>query len=672
MMFRSKKFIQGLAVAVCVGPVVFAPPIAAHSDPPPIPPIPPSQIGVEVMPLRWSWLHWWEANRSRYLVPAQQAGVDQDAEGLSRQAMRQRAGEALQQTINDKDPGVRAASAVALGRLGAQEALPGLIALMESEPRDEVRHRVIFAAGLLGQPDSEAFLLGHVYRSDYLKTAGLLGMGWLEQATPELTGRLDGLMGDDALTVNAVSESMLGLPEGWSLKRKKQLLEKSQSPWVVGRVLGSLTEDGDAQTDALLLDIARNGKMFKQLASWRFIEQTYEDKRRYEGAVEAGGDPGEYQRNLDAWWVAHDAFVRMAPEPQRPEGMFGLPPALDLGEARSAKRFVNGLEHIYQARLRAAAVIALGEGDIKDAGHALRVALADGDDFQAVPRAYAAVALGQVGDPKALSNLISLVNGKPRRGDRSAGHTKRDDPVRGFAALGLGHYARSHQAAQGVVDRPRYESAVECLVETLADPKQPVEMRTACAMALGIAGRSENLRPMILLSRTLNPSDDAILLGHLLLAQAMLGDRNVVPAAEALLAARPNRDEMSDLLGRRGAVLAMGLTGRDEAIPPLVEAWNESFYVNREVIYALSLSGASGVGEVLIERLEESDNPYERAYMAQSLGELLSEQRPSRLAERLLVGRDFTMKDGLLEDSRMLVNRFLYEYFIPSFEEPWY
>lgn len=660
--------ICGMTLCTGVGGGVFFSRALGHSEAPPLPPIPPAQIGVEVLPLRWSWLHWWEANRSRYLVPARQAGVDQDTGARGRERMRRRAAKVLIEKLAAPQPEVRAASALALGRIDAADAMPGLVELARSDPDPTVRQRAITAIGLIAGPDAEALLLEEEYATAYLRCTALLSLGWLETPREGLADRLDSLMGGDALTVNAVSESMQALPGGWGAEQTKRTLERANSPWVVARTLGGIDKP-DAQIDALLLDIASDGPKLRQVRAWRFLQQAHEDKRRYEGLMESDLTP----QNIAGWWDAHDTVASLAPEPERPEGVYGLPPAYDLGPARSARKTVKGLEFIYQARLRAAAIVALGERGLVEAGPALRVALGDDGPYSPVPRAYAAVALGQIGDREAVASLIGLVAGERRgRNSGAALRVKRDDPLRGFAAIGLGLYARPFETEQGVVDRPMYLEAAEQLAATLLDKRQPVEVRAACAIALGLTGRTAYLRPMLQLSGGLDPTDDVILLGQILLARAMLGDRNVIDPARALLAAPPNRDEMSDLLGRRAAVLAMGLTGRDEAIPPLTEAWNETFYVNREVIYALSLSGRTGVGAALLERLEASDNHYEQAYMAQALGELLGENQPPRLAERFLAGREFTMKDGLLEDHRLLANRFLYEYLIPAFEEPWY
>ena len=407
MMYRLRRWFWAAAFGASAG---VGADISAHTEAPPPPPIAPAPAGIEVKPLRWSWLHWWEVNRTYFLVPNRQGGGDQDADGAAFQAMRERAAQALIQRLDEKDLGVRAAAALALGRLEADAARPQLIAVLEDEPSERVRHRLITALGLLGSLEGETFLLKHKYLSDFLKTSGLLSLGWLDSPSAGLAKRLLRLMNSDTLTVNAVGESLLSLPSGWSVKRTKQTLKNATSPWVASRVIHSLAQTRDAETDALLLEMAREGPRANRLGAWRFLDETYETKRKAEARIEDGGQASELAASMDRWWTAHDRFAAMAPEPRRPEGMFGLPPALDLGPARGRRNLVNSLELIYQARLRASAVSAIGRSEIAldRAGPVLHEVLQDNDVFASVPRAYAAVALGRRG--YATSLPLSLIH----------------------------------------------------------------------------------------------------------------------------------------------------------------------------------------------------------------------------------------------------------------------
>ena len=332
----------------------------------------------------------------------------------------------------------------------------------------------------------------------------------------------------------------------------------------------------------------------------------------------------------------------------------------------------TGLESIYLGRLRASAVIALGERGEVDAVGTLKEILDDPDPYASVPRNFAAVALGQIGDPAGLPGLVRLVAG--RQGDRRVGDAtvRDDDPARGFAAIGLGLYARPWETEQGVQDRQGLAGVLDTLRDRLLDDSETPELRQACAVALGLSGRTSALPGLVKATQGLRLREDAATAGAVLMARAMLGDRGVGAPVQALLDERPHRDAITNSIARRDAVLALGLTGTREVIPQLVVAWDiEDYYINHEVIYAIGLHGAVGLAETLIEHMEDAESRWERAFMAEAIGVLFAPPGPSGLA-RDLIARDFTMMDGLLEDSRARSNSFLYRELIPQFEEKWY
>ncbi len=195
-------------------------------------------------------------------------------------------------------------------------------------------------------------------------------------------------------------------------------------------------------------------------------------------------------------------------------------------------------------------------------------------------------------------------------------------------------------------------------------------MRTACALALGLTGRTAALKTLVAGYETFDEINP-LLGGYVLLARAMLGDRNLIEPVRQAILRRPYHDEMTDLLARRAAVLALGVAGTGESIPQLVQSWDEPYYVNREVILALSLCDAPGVAGYVLPRITEGENHHERAYMAEIMGRLLEQRKPSALAG-FLMDSEFTIKNGLLDPYRRLANPFLMDYLIPRFEGTWY
>jgi hypothetical protein len=245
-----------------------------------------------------------------------------------------------------------------------------------------------------------------------------------------------------------------------------------------------------------------------------------------------------------------------------------------------------------------------------------------------------------------------------------------ESPLRGFAAIGLGLYARLYNSPQGQADRPDYEKALELLQQRLADEREKLEVRAACAIALGLAGRTVSLKTLIGGYESFDETSP-LLGGYALLARAMLGDRNLIEPVSAAIAREHDRDEMTDLLARRAAVLALGVAGTGDVVPHLVRFWDEPFHVNREVILALSLCSAEGVSQYVLPGVNGKGNQYERAYMAEVVGRILSRGGRPPLS-RFLIGSNFTMRHGLLEPYYAISNPFLYLYLIPQFEDTWY
>ncbi len=654
--------------------LTLAVPVLPHSDAPPVPPPPPlpGEDIARVEPLRWSWLHWWEANRARFLVPPNQGDADQDRQGVDTAAVRERVIRALRDGLSDRAAEAREACALALGVAGADETADAIIQALVAEPSPRVRQRMLTALPMLDRADHvPPWLLEHEYATGYLRATAILGFAWVRPLDADSLRAIERFVGDNAFIANAAAEALCRHPATLPLNDIKRRVVNATSPWIAARLLHALGSVGDASTDRVLLDIAAGGETLERLAAWRLLQDIAKEKDAAARRLKAGGQPQQLADARLRWRTAHRRLVRLAPEPVRPDGLDPVPNAVDLDGLGNRTGIVTGIERLYQSRLRTAAALAVADRNPEGAVRTLLGIFDDHDDFARLPQCFAAVALGEIGDPAALPMLTRLTLGRHAGRDRLDLVTNDDAPQRGFAAVALGLYARPALTEQGPVDRAGFERALEVLHQRLADRRETPEVRAACVMALGLSGRSINLPRLKELTTQLDARRDLVLIGHTILARAMLGDRGVAADAEALLTADPHRDETTDLLARRAAVLAVGLSGAREGVPLLVWAWDQPYFVNREVILALSLGGALGVADDLIDRLQKAESQYERAFMAEALGQLFADERPTPL-DRSLVGRDFTLRDGLLEDHRTLANVFLYRYLIPQFEEPWY
>ncbi len=331
--------------------------------------------------------------------------------------------------------------------------------------------------------------------------------------------------------------------------------------------------------------------------------------------------------------------------------------------------FVLGYEEICIARLQASAAIALGGMDVPAAGQALLKSLQARDDgYNELYKGFAIMSLGQLGDEAAAKYMRDLLN--PMLGPGA--HKSRENiksPLRGYAAVALGLYCQPVKTPQGPIDRPGWEELTRLLAERMADVKEEDEVRTAAALALGLAGRTENLRYLIPASTTIEGNNE-LLAGYAILARGMLGDRNVVAPAQKLLDKGNDRDDTSGLLARRAAVLGLALCGSDEALPVLVQAWHLSYFTNRETLLALSLRETYSILDDAVKLLNESPDAWERAFAARCLGEMLMPARPSRL-DRILQGGNYTIRNDRLMPYQTLANEFMYLHLLPAFGKAW-
>ena len=305
-----------------------------HSEPPPPPPPPEAFLSIDnLVPLRWSWLHWWEANRERYLVPVVQGRPDQGDTNETLVPLREQAVAALTAALADPYAGTRAAAALALGRIGDPAATEALIRIAESDKDPGVVHHAITAIGLAGGAEAEAFLLRHPYATDFQKASGFVSLTLLEAWSP---GTQDGLkkgMGGSALMANATGEALAMGPDGLDPSSLRNALGRVTNPWLAARMLEALGTRGDAKSDALLRRVAAGGRGAEQLAAWTWLKTVLTEKVRAERLINTGGssDPARRSRGIDLWWQAQARLVAYAPDPIRPEGLTGLGPAVALG-----------------------------------------------------------------------------------------------------------------------------------------------------------------------------------------------------------------------------------------------------------------------------------------------------------------------------------------------------
>jgi hypothetical protein len=334
-------------------------------------------------------------------------------------------------------------------------------------------------------------------------------------------------------------------------------------------------------------------------------------------------------------------------------------------------RIVLGNEVIAMAQIRAAAAIALGNFGDDRARAALTQVITDRDPsfwkgYSDLYKGPAIIALGQIGDARAARLLCEVLTRKTQ------GLLNRQEdlksPLRGYAAIALGLYGRP-ATDRNTPDRPGYADACRILGERFADTLETQEVRCACAMGLGITGRSENLVYLQAGSDKLR-RDEELISGWAILARGMLHDMNIIEPARMLLAEDQKKPDMSGILARRAAVLGLGVLGSEQAIPILCKAWDLNYWVNREVAYSFAFLKATTVSEEMVREITVGRDMGAKAYFARCLGEVYTSERPARIS-LFTVGSNYTIKNLTLVPFQSLSNEFLYGYLIPAFGVEW-
>ena len=707
--------------------VAFTASIRAHNGEimplPPRPPHmtkpgPPAEPGafrysmIEIKPERWSWLHWWEANRDAYLEPLRQRSSLQPLDPATMEAIRADAIATLRRQLSSNAEDERAAAALALGHIGAA-SLNELSRIAADDVAEAARLHAIVGIGVLGGEECEQSLSTIEYPSPLLRRAALAALGLLEApGDTTLRGMME--LADGSEPAEAVIAA-------WAVgqhinEHTRQLplaiVTRSQDPWLVSEGLLGLGQIGDDESLRLLLDVLAGGDRPLRLPVWRKLIEldrakrqlaqaamrkaavTAEARRKFEKDKAAWQEQlatlerdwpqlweqyrSDYSRSWERYRSAWRAYRSRNPNaPIRPP-FKPRPPSQEAPELAEVMRpeapqrgestrldVVIGEELIFAAKLRAAAAIALGRSDRREAVAGLVDVLREPPTpYNELPKGFAIMSLGQIGMKESLPVLLDVLGPADRRNREAM-----ESPLRGYAALALGLYARPYSTPQGLTDRPAFDKALLRLAERLADPQETVEVRSACAVALGLARRTSGLRPLSLVGDKLSVREQLIG-GYTLLGRGMLADHNILVPAQQLLLRTEDQPDMEGILARRAAVLGLGLCGADEAVPVLTEAWHLNYYVNREVIIALALHGSTGVGRMIIERIRESRDPQERAYLAAVLGELLARERPGRLT-LLIRGTNYTFREEPRIPLQRLANGFLFDYLLPAFGEEW-
>ncbi|KPJ75236.1 MAG: hypothetical protein AMS14_03950 [Planctomycetes bacterium DG_20] len=638
-------------VGVCFG----------HGEDPKPPPAPPTSFYLTnetLYPPRWSWVHWWEANRDPYLKIIIQGQARQRPSPDVLKAYHDKAAASLVKAAGSQAWEARAAAVLALGRMGDAGAHPTLERAIGKDPDVRVRLPALVAFGLLDSPQARDLLLAHDYPNDTLFEAGCGGLGLLQKADEAkvLTTLQKAVTAGKPGLATVSAWGLRHRPDAANVKFLTAVLARSKSPWLASEAILALGEQGDPKAVKLLADVLMAAKQADSVAAWEAL-RTHDNEL---GKLSDGKGGDLKQDDLDKArreYQKHSDWREYGPNSPGPRAD---------GATLSIK---VGIEKIYLTRLRASAAIALGKINHPKSQETLLEALALRDDnYSDLFKGFAIMSLGQIGDQKILPPLLDYLAPRYTDGKRKT-VIEVESPLRGYAALALGLYCRPKQTEQGQVDPPLYGKMCEKLAERVADRDDMLEVRAAAAMGLGLTGRTECLRWLHQAKKNATTKDD-LLIGYILLASAMIGDQNILRPARWFLTQAGDKEATDRILGRRAAVLALGMLNTPQTIPILQDAWHLNYHVNREVAYAFALAEAYNVTDPLVKLLTSSQNPLEQAFAAGCLGELFNQERPQRLA-RFVNDSNYTMKNEKMMPYQTLANEFLYMYLIPCFGDQW-
>ena len=279
--------------------------LAQGDGPPAPPPAPPAASHPEdlrierVYPPRWSWIHWWEANRDPFMKSLRQSGARHDPDPKMVADCRTRAVKALVGGLGSPAPEVRAASALALGPMSENGAVGPLSALAANDGSPKVREMALLALGLADLPEARDFLLTYRYPTDQLMEAGCVGLGLLSAADdPRIVTVLQGAIGSSKPGLAVIGAwGMRQRTDPECLKALKNVLAQSRSPWLASEAILALGERTDAESLPVLTDILLGTEQAGSVAAYRAVVEYDAEIAR---AIAGAGAPVQQTEPLKA------------------------------------------------------------------------------------------------------------------------------------------------------------------------------------------------------------------------------------------------------------------------------------------------------------------------------------------------------------------------------------
>lgn len=657
-------------------------PIGSHDDPD-------TGFDGEFLPRR-SWAAWWEVNREPYLREARNARehsiplLQPNLDVIT----------ALQRSTESEFPQVRGEAILALGRMRHADSLE-LMKRLTGDGNHPVALHAWVAIGLLDSEAAQHFLAAVPEPGGVNRIGWTLAVGLLERPTDTMWESIRAQLKDSDTSIEAKRLALWALrahqPRG-TREVLLKVIDTSRDVELVAEALQGLPND-PRPTDIEFLSAIATGKgrttSLPTLSQFGVPSASIVDGTSLAcGRVVDEADPFETES---------ETLIRRTRPREKNEVVFSR----RVEEARTA--------YLY---LREAAIRALGEFNVVDttsrdaASNAAFVGLFQ---FRRIFLPQDVLAMAKVGvledyypmaDRLQLSTMWHPGFPKPTPAERAY------RPGRGNAAMAIGlllkHLGGGQQTVPdlvytqavvpvrgGVIGRSRTLQSIRNetgspafmvvrsapdleLMMHLQNSKEPSELRSACAMALGIGGQKQRKQDLLRVLRSLSPSESPIF-GYSMLAMSLWGDGDVLPLmatqigpsrtsidAQSILAShQPGRMSpmpLREIVARRAMAQAMAALGDPGAIPLLVGQWGRNPALDLELARAIlwchreSSDTVASTNEIVLKfgddlanLLSADASPALAASAAASLGALFDNGSAVRL-DSITLGQNFLMR----------------------------
>jgi HEAT repeat protein len=645
----------------------------------------------------WNWHTWWEANIYRYLKPAKWQPQPLDKDKLP--ATYVAAENALLKALKEKKhPQVLASIIWALGRMKSTAATSAIVNMLK-HPDPIVRRNSWLSLGLIEDELAVQTIMG-VLENPELEpedaTAWIVAIGLMDQPDPRLLKAMLPI-----IKQKNVTQVQFGIPTPTKCFRNEATIQARMAMWTL-RMHNPPGVSQFAQqlmpftTDAILFDEAIQTiasspdeqiilKLFNPIYHSRIS-----DYRKLPHSFSVHG----YHANDIPGFIGIDVITHYTLPSLRTSAAIAYdnPALLTHSDAsrlihltcRQLSRSYAKMPHnsewtknngIRNGRPNTIDMFKFDHWRYQNPGGEYL-----GDDIGFALR-FGLIPLGNLGDrdldarddPEVARLLCDILLGKytepaPKRSKRIGDPIQlrpaipsKYDPSRGFAAIALGIYTQRMPANLSSIrhdktkDIARYIERL--LTRTAQDNDEPLMLRSACALALGIGG-SETANDQLI--AILSQSPPPIVGAYAVLALGMLGDQRTpilvhkafektadeIDLAKIRTAATWTTNDNLQTLSQRVLVQALACVGNPDANRMLYPYVGENLYTSHQIVRAMKWSTGPQDQSAWIELLNDSGKakPVEVAsFSAWALGELNDALPFSKAHHRLLKNRNITL-----------------------------